>query len=349
MTSFRRELEKTLTETELAPKFLWKGIYPPKIEIFLWQLWKGKIFVKEVLNRYGMGNLPDLECPLCHKEIESIDHLFTQCSWSMVLWQTCMSWWDVSYCMSPSTTEWLEGWYGLCPANNQKRVWCSMFCAIVWTIWEARNQVVFEGKEKDVQQASDLVKIRIVWWFKYLGKGSPENVDSLLRNVKELCVDQKKMKKIEIADWNPPRNGHLKFNVDGSSKGKPEPSGIGGVLRDSNGKVLYLFSYYMGILDSNVAELMAIKRAVEMCYSNPELQNNNITVVSDSKVGVSWVNDGDFGNLAHIQSVYDIRGMLKAAGGMKVSFDYRIYNSFADSLAKMGSSRAGDFAEWGDI
>ena len=31
------------------------------------------------------------------------------------------------------------------------------------------------------------------------------------------------------------------FNVDGSSKGKPGPVGMGGVLRDSNGKVLCMF------------------------------------------------------------------------------------------------------------
>ncbi|KAK3199586.1 hypothetical protein Dsin_023001 [Dipteronia sinensis] len=118
----------------------------------------------------------------------------------------------------------------------------------------------------------------------------------------------------------------LKFNVDGSSRGKPGPSGIGGVLRDSNGKVLCLYSYYMGILDSNVAELLAIKRAVELCFSNIELKSHDIVV-----------------------TVYDIRGMLKDANGIKVAFDSRIFNSFADSLAKMRSSISGDFVEWGDI
>ncbi|KAK3199587.1 hypothetical protein Dsin_023002, partial [Dipteronia sinensis] len=134
--SFRRELEDSTNGTNLVPKFLWKGICPSKIELFLWQMWKGKVFVKEVLYRCGMGHISNMECPLCGKDGESIDHLFLQCSWLKALWQTCLCWWEVCYCVNLSIKDWLEGWLGLCPAKNQERVWCSMFYAIIWTIWE---------------------------------------------------------------------------------------------------------------------------------------------------------------------------------------------------------------------
>ena len=48
-------------------------------------------------------------------------------------------------------------------------------------------------------------------------------------------------------------------------------------------------------------------------------------------------------------TIYDIRCIMGSFGGMKVVFDSRVYNSFADSLAKMGSSMSGDFVEWGDV
>ncbi|KAK3205589.1 hypothetical protein Dsin_019635 [Dipteronia sinensis] len=73
-------------------------------------------------------------------------------------------------------------------------------------------------------------------------------------------------------DWIPPTSDRLKFNVDGSARGKPGPTGVGGVLRDSTGQE-----------------------------------------------------------------------------GSEISFNPRSSNSFADKLAKMGSSLAGDFIEWGDI
>ena len=118
-------------------------------------------------------------------------------------------------------------------------------------------------------------------------------------------------------------------------------------MRDSYGRILYLFSFFLGILDSNTAELWAIKRVLELVMSNSNLSNREIMVVSDLKMAVSWVNNGDFGHLAQVQSIHEIHGMLKSAGCIKVGFDSRIFNSFADSLAKMGSSSSGDFVEWG--
>ena len=147
--------------------------------------------------------------------------------------------------------------------------------------------MVFEDKKTEVNQVADLVKFRVVWWFKHFGKGSHESVDVLLLNLKELCVDNKRRKFSAIADWHPPEFGSYKFNVDCSSKGKPGPSGIGGVLRDSNEKVLCMFSFHIGILDSNIAELWAIKRSTELIVANTDLNGCDIMGVSDSRVAVS--------------------------------------------------------------
>ncbi|KAH1114886.1 hypothetical protein J1N35_008264 [Gossypium stocksii] len=57
--------------------------------------------------------------------------------------------------------------------------------------------------------------------------------------------------------WSPPPHGCFKFNVDESARGKLGPGGCGGVLRNSSGDILAL-----GIIDSNVAEVLAIKGAL---------------------------------------------------------------------------------------
>ncbi|XVF48928.1 hypothetical protein PTKIN_Ptkin03bG0227800 [Pterospermum kingtungense] len=51
-------------------------------------------------------------------------------------------------------------------------------------------------------------------------------------------------------------------NVDGSSFGKPGPAGIGGVLRNHVETELICFSKHVGMEDSNVAEIMAITKAL---------------------------------------------------------------------------------------
>ena len=260
-----------------------------------------------------------------------------------------MAWWDVQFCRNDTVNGWLYSWNGMCPSYKHERVWCSLFFAITWTIWECRNQLDFEEKKVEVRQAADLVKFRIVWWFKHIGKGSNEAVELMLLNLKDLCVDQKKSKVSKIVDWIPPDLGYLKFNVDGSAKGKPGPAGMGGVLRNSYGKVLCLFSVHLGTLDSNIAELFAIKKATELIAADSSLDGCEVLVVSDSKVAVGWVNNGEIGNVSHWKDIFDIREILAANGHIKVVFDSRIFNSFADSLAKMGSNSDGDFIVWGDF
>lgn len=51
------------------------------------------------------------------------------------------------------------------------------------------------------------------------------------------------------AEWSPPSCGFLKFNVDGASRGKPGPVGIGGVLRDHVGSTSIIFTEYVGSMD----------------------------------------------------------------------------------------------------
>lgn len=55
--------------------------------------------------------------------------------------------------------------------------------------------------------------------------------------------------------WYPPPHGVLKLNVDGATRGKPGPAGIGGVLRNSSGVVLFMFSKHVGVCNSNEVEV----------------------------------------------------------------------------------------------
>ncbi|KAK2635508.1 hypothetical protein Ddye_030300 [Dipteronia dyeriana] len=54
----------------------WLGIVPPKVEVFLWQLFKGRILVSDVLLKFGMSHIASNVCPLCDRESETINHLF---------------------------------------------------------------------------------------------------------------------------------------------------------------------------------------------------------------------------------------------------------------------------------
>ena len=52
------------------------------------------------------------------------------------------------------------------------------------------------------------------------------------------------------------------LNVDGLAMGNPGSASIRGVIRDSKGQVLYVFSKSIRIADSNLAKLMVVVNAL---------------------------------------------------------------------------------------
>jgi ribonuclease HI len=89
--------------------------------------------------------------------------------------------------------------------------------------------------------------------------------------------------------WSPPMINSLKWNVDGYSLGKSGPSRIGGVLRNHHGHLLGRFSVPVGILDSNIAELRAIVKVIELSTSNCLLHHQHLIIESDSANVISWM------------------------------------------------------------
>ncbi|KAK0608412.1 hypothetical protein LWI29_030312 [Acer saccharum] len=311
--SFRRCLESFGGQSSsVVCPFLWQGICPPKVEIFLWQMLKGRLLVRVVLSKFGLSNLTNFDCPLCGKMPETIDHLF------------CI----VNGLGSYGGWLWDGGIYPHAAAQRLENGWKV-------------------GKAACSSLALDSIKFRVVWWFKNFGFGSNEDITILLLDVGGRCVDKKPVKIVKPCSWSPPVDNDLFFNVDGSARGNPGKAGIGGVLRDASGKTLCLFSDSIGIADSILAEIIAIHRAVMLISSNQLYSHRRITILSDSKSVVSWINGVGFGNLSHVKLVYDIRQSILHRKSISIAFTPRGSNALADSLAKNGAVSIGERLEWG--
>ena len=111
-------------------------------------------------------------------------------------------------------------------------------------------------------------------------------------------------------------------------------------------EVLCLFSEYVGNMDIISAEMSAIERACQLCASRQELKGKKIVVVSDSKVGVSWINSNGIGNWNLLQKILEIRNLLAAMGHTQVEFSTRETNIFSDLLAKKGAEGGKALLTW---
>ncbi|KAK1584045.1 hypothetical protein Q3G72_029398 [Acer saccharum] len=164
------------------------------------------------------------------------------------------------------------------------RGWKIAIHAICWTIWETRNMVVFNQGDPSNAKALDTVRWRIACWFNNGGQGSPLSPAYLMLNLKLGCVDLKRVNRKKASfGWKPPPEGFLKFNVDGSSRGNPGPSGIGGILRNSVGDVLCMFSSVIDDGSSVAAELAAILQACKCCVSVMCPTDLSVIIESDSR------------------------------------------------------------------
>ncbi|KAK1580826.1 hypothetical protein Q3G72_000427 [Acer saccharum] len=67
---------------------------------------------------------------------------------------------------------------------------------------------------------------------------------------------------------------------------------------------------------------------------------------SDSRMAVSWVNDGDFGILALVDIIFEVRAKLRAFKNLSVCFISRDANVMAVGLAKSGSVMDGENVVW---
>ena len=122
---------------------------------------------------------------------------------------------------------------------------------------------------------------RIIHWVCARNFFSNVNIDNILYNLGAclLIGEAKKRKKVS---WSPPPSGCLKFNVVGATCSKPRAAGIGGVLRNHKGEVLYMFS--KNVRDSNEAEALAVLEALRICCRSFKV---SLIIESDSFNAVS--------------------------------------------------------------
>ncbi|KAK2653361.1 hypothetical protein Ddye_013217 [Dipteronia dyeriana] len=201
----------------------------------------------------------------------------------------------------------------------------------------------------DLELVLDTIKFRVALWFKNHSKGSNVDLTLLMLDVKERFVDTFDSKFRRNVVGSTYQVSELCFNMDGSTKGSPEEAGIGGVLRDSSGRILCLFSMYVGSLDAITAELYTIHKACLLISEKESIARRRITIISDSKAEIDWVKGSEFGNLHLVHLVYDIRQFLKNSDRYDIRYMPRVSNAFAYSLAKAGSSGGGVRVEWGDV
>ena len=151
-----------------------------------------------------------------------------------------------------------------------------------------RNDMVFNGKVFDSGQIIDTFKFHLASWFKARWPDTLHSILDIVRFSKDTQVKKASKATKRSILWDPLPFESLKFNVDGAARSKPGPTGIGGVFRDCNAAVKAIFSGSIGVVDSNMAKLLAVREALKVFVASRWASSHRLIIESDSSNIVKW-------------------------------------------------------------
>ncbi|XP_060195177.1 uncharacterized protein LOC132624410 [Lycium barbarum] len=144
------------------------------------------------------------------------------------------------------------------------------------------------------------------------------------------CLLEKKMafKVCRTVFWKRPAINFLKINSDGSHK--DGSSGGGGVIRDSQGKMIMAYSIPFDEVSNNVAEAKALLFGIQWSIQNGI---NSLELETDSMILAAWVKDV-------FKIPWQVDAIKRALTGTSWSIKhcFREANKVADTLASLSHS-----------
>ena len=130
----------------------------------------------------------------------------------------------------------------------------ALFCGLVWAAWSDRNLRLFENVSKD---PTNWVS-EITGWLECFSNCSR----AVLGPVRvEECRSRE--------SWTAPAGASLKLNVDAAWDSSSRRTALGGLVRDSAGKVLGVFGSMVSDVESALtAECLAIREGLNFARTN---------------------------------------------------------------------------------
>ncbi|EOA22050.1 hypothetical protein CARUB_v10002590mg, partial [Capsella rubella] len=189
---------------------------------------------------------------------------------------------------------------------------------LLWRLWKSRNEFIFKGKDFDAQDTVRKALEDAEEWNQRKGQDALKDRQPTLRASNE-------------EKWRPPPRCWVKCNTDVAWNGEDTQSGMGWVLRNCSGEVLWMGAQALRRTRSALeVELEAIRWAVT---SMLRLDFQKIIFESDSLVLVNLLNN-DENWPAFAPLIQDIKDSLPLLEDFKIVYTPRGCNGVADRVAK---------------
>lgn len=316
-----------------AWKLVWNCNIPQKVKIFAWKAATNSLATLQ--NKKTRRLEPMAICSICGREEEDVAHALCRCPHATNLWLSLRSSKDISFeaGASWSGSGWILDQLGLIAKEEG-----AMFLMLLWRIWYNRNEI-YHGKSAPPVSVSHrfivsyVSSLREIKQFPRADFAKGKFVVSNLGCMKGTSqVPDPKV----LNHWEKPNPGWMKLNVDGSFDARYGSGGIGAVLRNSAGSLIFCgnMSRCGGALE---AELLACREGIIMALQWTLLP---FIVETDSLELLKLVGAGssDRSELAFL--VKEVRDPLSGNREIIIRKIHRENNCVSDFLANKGGSES---------
>ncbi|GAU34179.1 hypothetical protein TSUD_162800 [Trifolium subterraneum] len=164
-------LENLDTSPNLSPyeakifSNIWDSPAPLKVVVFSWRLLHDRVPTKEnlivrgVLPRESSGS-----CVWCGDIRESSAHLFLHCKVALVVWYEIFRWLGVVIVIPPNLFTLFDYFSDSARSKKSKKGFLLVWHSVIWTIWKARNNQIFNNVTSDPFELVESAKVLSWRW-----------------------------------------------------------------------------------------------------------------------------------------------------------------------------------------
>lgn len=150
------------THTDDSWNFIWKLKIPPIIKFFLWQLNHKILPTFSFLKKRNI--IHNEICKWCNQDIECVDHLFIRCTLARHAWWGLFKWLEIKpFSYSSLGLQDCLKYMNAHTSSIEGGIYAS---ALLWTVWLARNDNIYNNSRISVNNLEFLIKHRAYIWSK---------------------------------------------------------------------------------------------------------------------------------------------------------------------------------------
>ncbi|PNT67131.1 hypothetical protein BRADI_3g21421v3 [Brachypodium distachyon] len=219
-------------------KSIWNDIVPRKVNIFAWKLSRDALATQVNLCNRKMEKVRT--CQVCGGEDEDSFHALVRCPNARAIWHAMRSCWDIPDPNKLQNTG--PGWF-LHALSTLDKTKVAMLLMMFWRIWHVHNDIMHDKTPAPVVASRRL----LCSYMDSLLLIKQNDVVDVVKG-KQVCAysirskgDQKRDGHLKSGDarWKPPDVDSVKLNMDGSFSPDNGSAGIGIVLHNHRGEVIF--------------------------------------------------------------------------------------------------------------